>query len=209
MLLLMIRHGLTDHVGTRLSGWMSGVGLSEQGRQQAAQLVKRLDGLPIDAIYSSPLDRARETAAPLARARKLRVRERDTLGEVHYGAIEGKSLKVLAKSKIWSRLNAWPSDVRFPGGESLRETQARAIAAIEELRAEHPHETVAVVSHGDWIRLSLAHYTGAHIDLYRRTSVDPASVSAILFTEYMPIIRCVNDTGNLSSIAPPRKKAKR
>ena len=209
MLLLLIRHGLTDHVGTRLSGWMSGVRLSAHGRTQADGLVERLDGLRIDALYSSPLERARETATPLARARKLRVRERAELGEVHYGGIEGKSLKVLAKSKLWRRLQAWPSDVRFPGGESLRETQARAVAAIEALRADHAGETVAVISHGDFIRLSLAHYTGMHIDLYRRLTVDPASVSAIMFTEYMPLIRCINDTGTLASFTLPKTKGSR
>ncbi|MFN2614808.1 MAG: MSMEG_4193 family putative phosphomutase [Actinomycetota bacterium] len=208
MLLLLIRHGLTDHVGMRLSGWMSGVRLSSYGTEQARSLVTRLDGLPIDAVYSSPLDRARETAAPLARARKLRVRERDELGEVHYGGIEGKSLKVLAKSKMWKRLQAWPSDVRFPGGESLRETQARAVGAIETLREQHVDQTVAVVSHGDFIRLALAHYLGTHIDLYRRITVDPASVSAVLFTEYMPVIRCMNDTGVLSSFALTKSNAK-
>jgi broad specificity phosphatase PhoE len=98
-------------------------------------------------------------------------------------------------------LRAWPSDVRFPNGESLRETQARALAAIERLRTEHPKQVVAVVSHGDWIRLSVAHYSGVHIDLYRRINIDPASVSAIQFFEYGPIIQRVNDTGDLSTLA--------
>ena len=96
------------------------------------------------------------------------------------------------------RLRAWPSDVRFPGGESLRETQARAVAAIERLRAEHPKQVVAVVSHGDWIRLSVAHFLGVHIDLYRRINVDPASVSAILFFDFGPVVQVVNETGDLT-----------
>src|SRR6266568_7967035 len=150
MLLLLIRHGLTEHVGSKLSGWASGVHLSDEGRAQTARLVERLHDVAIDAVYSSPLDRAIETAQPVAKDHKVRVRQRDEIGEVKYGALEGRSLRSVAKSKIWSRLRAWPSDVRFPDGESLRETQARALAAIERIRAEHPKQVVAVVSHGDW-----------------------------------------------------------
>ncbi|MGZ4105599.1 MAG: MSMEG_4193 family putative phosphomutase [Actinomycetota bacterium] len=201
MLLLLVRHGLTAHVGSKLSGWASGVHLSDEGRAQTERLVERLHDVQIDAIYSSPLDRAVETAQPVARDHKVRIRQREELGEVMYGELEGRSLKTIAKSKLWSKLRAWPSDVRFPGGESLRETQARAVTAIEHLRAEHPKQVVAVFSHGDWIRLSVAHYLGQHIDLYRRINVDPASVSAIQFFEYGPIVHCVNDTGDLAHFA--------
>ena len=205
MRLLLIRHALTPHVGHKLSGWSSGVHLSDEGRAQAARLTQRLHDVQIDAVYSSPLDRALETAQPIAKDHKLRVRQREEIGEVKYGVLEGKSLRTLAKGKLWSRLQTWPSDVRFPGGESLRETQARAIRAIERLRAEHPKQTVAVVSHGDWIRLSVAHYIGTHVDLYRRINIDPASVSAILFFESMPVVQTVNETGDLAILG--RRKA--
>lgn len=180
--------------------------LSDDGRRQAGALAERLGGVRLDAVYSSPLDRALETAEPIARAQRLRVRRRDDLGEVHYGGIEGKSLKVLVKTKMWRRLVAWPSDVRFPNGESLRETQARAVAAIEALRAAHPGGAIAVVSHGDWIRLSLAHYMGVHIDLYRRVQVDPASVSALQFHEFGVQVRLLNDTGDLGRLRPAKVK---
>ncbi len=198
MRLLLIRHALTAHVGHKLSGWSSGVHLSDEGKEQAARLTERLHDVQIDGIYSSPLDRAVETAQPIAKDHKLRVRQRDEIGEVKYGELEGKSLRTLAKGTLWSRLQTWPSDVRFPGGESLRETQARAISVIERLRAEHPKQNVAVVSHGDWIRLSVAHYLGVHVDLYRRINVDPASVSAIMFFESMPVVQVVNATGDLT-----------
>jgi probable phosphomutase (TIGR03848 family) len=200
MRLLLIRHALTSHVGHKLSGWSSGVHLTEDGTKQAARLTERLHDVQIDAIYSSPLDRALETAQPIAKDHKLRVRQREDIGEVKYGELEGKSLRTLAKGKLWTRLQTWPSDVRFPGGESLRETQARAVASIERLRAEHPKQNVAVVSHGDWIRLSVAHYLGVHVDLYRRINVDPASVSAILFFELMPVVQVVNETGDLAML---------
>jgi len=200
MRLLLIRHALTPHVGHKLSGWSSGVHLSDEGRAQAARLTERLHEVQIDAIYSSPLDRAVETAQPIAKDHKLRVRQRAEIGEVKYGELEGKSLRTLAKGKLWAKLQTWPSDIRFPGGESLRETQARAVAAIERLRAEHPKQNVAVLSHGDWIRLSVAHYLGVHIDLYRRINVDPASVSALLFFELMPVVQVVNETGDLAML---------
>lgn len=201
MLLLLIRHALTDHVGHRLSGWTSGVALSEVGRAQADALADRLRSVKLDAIYSSPLERTIETARVIARGRGLRIKRRDEIGEVHYGDLEGRSLKALARGKMWKRLRAWPSDVRFPGGESLRETQARAVAAVEDIRAAHPKGTVAVVSHGDWIRMAMAHYLGVHIDLYQRIGVDPASVSIIHFLELGPYVRALNDTGSLAGLA--------
>jgi probable phosphoglycerate mutase len=188
------------------------VSLSPAGRAQASTLAERLDGLNIDAIYSSPLERCVETAEPTARAKRLKIVKRDEIGEVRYGALEGKSLKALAKSKIWVQLRAWPSDVRFPGGESLRETQTRAVSAIERIRAEHKGQTVAVFSHGDWIRLAMAHHSGVHIDLYRRLHVEPVSVSALQFYEMGVTVRLLNDTGSLGDLAPAKgepKKAER
>src|ERR1700740_2561809 len=127
MRLLLVRPAFSPHVGQQLSRLSSGVQLFEEGSAQAARLTERLREVQIDAIYSSPLDRAVETAQPIAKDHKLRVRRREEIGEVKYGELEGKSLKTLAKGKLWMRLRAWPSDVRFPGGESLRETQARAV----------------------------------------------------------------------------------
>jgi probable phosphomutase (TIGR03848 family) len=201
MLLLLIRHALTAHVGARLSGWTSGVHLSEEGRAQADALAARLKDVKIDAIYSSPLERAMQTAQPVARTHKLRIRQRDEIGEVHYGKLEGKTLKSLAKGNMWARLSAWPSDVRFPDGESLRETQERAVSAIERIRVDHPKQVVAVFSHGDWIRLGVAHYLGVHIDLYRRIGVDPVSISAISFHRYGPVVHRVNEVDGLAGLA--------
>lgn len=202
MMLLLIRHALTARTGVRLSGWTPGVSLDRRGRAQAASLAERLRGTHIDAIYASPLERTVQTAEPIARAHGLRVRKREDLGEVQYGEIEGKSLKSLARTKIWVHLRAWPSDVHFPGGESIRQTQVRAVDSIERLRTEHPGQVVAVVSHADWIKLALAHYLGVHIDLYRRLMIEPASVSAIQFFDMGVAIRRVNDTGDLGDLAP-------
>lgn len=202
MLLVLIRHGLTTHTNVKLTGWLPGVSLSAEGRAQAEGVVPRLEGLPIDAIYSSPLERTRETAAPLAKARKLRVKTKPDLGEVRYGDAQGKTLRSLAKGPLWAHMRAWPSDVRFPNGETLRETQFRAVSAIEALRETHADQTVAVFSHGDFIRLTLAHYMGIHIDLYRRLAIDPVSVSALHFGHAWVQVRRMNDTGTSADLAP-------
>lgn len=210
MLLLLIRHALTPQVGVTLSGWTPGIHLSDEGRAQAQRLAERLAPLPLDVIYSSPLERARETAEPVARAKGIDVVIREDLGEVRYGELQGQSLKALAETPLWTALRARASSVRFPGGEALRDTQARAVAAIEQLREDHAGKTVAVFSHGDWIRLAMAHFTGVHIDLYRRLSIDPVSVSALAFYGDTGVqVKRLNDTGELVSLVPPETERAR
>ncbi len=202
-LLLLIRHGMTDLTGKRLIGWTPGVHLSERGREQAAELVERLAAVPIDALYSSPLERCRETAAPLAAARSLRVSVRRDLGEVRYGDWQGRPFSQLVRTKLWKVVHEQPSAVRFPGGESLIETQHRGVRQMERILGDHPGRTVAVISHGDMIRLLIAHFTGVHIDLYQRITVETASVSAIaLGGERGNHILRLNDTGSLADLAP-------
>lgn len=206
MMLLLVRHALTPITGVRLAGWKPGVSLSEEGREEARLLSERLASVRLEAIYSSPIDRAVETARPTAAQKKLRIRTRDALGEVRYGSWEGRRLDALAKTKLWRTVMARPSEVRFPNGETIRETQARAIDGVERIRAEHDGQAVAVFTHADIIRLLLAHYAGVHIDLYQRISVGPASVSAVWLGVGGPRILKINDTGSLAGLTPPRKR---
>lgn len=203
MLLFLIRHGSTSATGVRLSGWQA-VGLSDEGREQAARLAERFTDVPLDAVYSSPIPRALETAKPLAAAKRLRIRSRDALGEVRYGDWEGRPLKVLAKTRHWRTVLAHPSSARFPGGEALRETASRAVAAAEEIVAEHPRGAAAVVSHADPIKMILAYYAGVPLDLYARLAVAPASVSVVWAGEGTPRILKINDTGSLDELARKR-----
>jgi len=202
-LLLLIRHGHTPTAGKILTGWERGIHLTERGREQAESLAGRLDGIPIAAIYSSPLERCRETAAPLARERGLTVRARRDLIEVGYGDWTGRSIRQLARTKLWRSVQHTPSAVRFPGGESLQEVQTRAADGIRRIADAHPDATVAVVTHADVVRLALAQFAGVHLDLYQRLSVEPASVSAVTLSGGSPRILKVNDTGDLSSLSPP------
>ncbi|MFM8944957.1 MAG: MSMEG_4193 family putative phosphomutase [Actinomycetota bacterium] len=208
--LLLVRHGQAETTGRLLSGWTPGVHLAEEGRRQAEGLVERLRGVSIDAMYASPLERCRETAAPLERDRGLKATVRKDVGEIGFGDWTGQPLARLAKNRLWSRVQFLPSRMRFPNGESFAEAQARAVAALEAIVAEHPRGTVAVFSHADLIRLVLAHYLGTHLDLFQRIHVDTASVSAVRLGDGMPMILTVNHTGDLHALRArprPRRKA--
>lgn len=210
-LVLLIRHGHTPTAGRILTGWARGVHLSERGRAQAEALVRRLEGVPIDAVYSSPLERCRETAAPLARARGLPVRTRRDLLEVNYGEWSGRSIRQLARTRTWRAVQRTPSAVRFPGGETLPEVQARAIDAVRDIAQAHPEGIVAVVTHADVVRLALAGLLGLPLDLYQRLTVDPGSVSAVAFHDAEVRALRVNDTGDLAQLVPPppRRRGRR
>lgn len=190
---LLIRHGENDWVGTdRLAGRTPGVHLNEKGQQQAAALVQLLQQQPLAAIYSSPLERCLQTAQPLAVERNLPVVAEEGVLEVDYGEWRGGHLKELAKSPAWQQVQHYPSTFRFPGGETLREVQNRAVGTIERLRDAHPNEVVALFSHGDVIRTTIAHYMGTPLDLFQRVIISTASVSLLAFFEQTPAILGVN-----------------
>jgi probable phosphoglycerate mutase len=205
--LLLVRHGHTDTAGKRLTGWQRGIHLNERGRRQAETLVGRLEGVRIGALYSSPLERCRETAAPLARARSMPVRVRRGLLEVDYGEWSGRSLSQLRRTKLWRTVQHAPSSMTFPGGESLLGVQARAVAELGRIAAEHPRDVVAVFTHADVVRLALTHYAGMHLDELQRLVVDPASISVVALGAGVPRLVKVNDTGDLGVLAPRRGRA--
>ena len=191
--ILLIRHGENDWVGTdRLAGRTPDVHLNEKGRQQAADLGQLLVKQPIDAIYSSPLERCLETAQPLAQGLVQRVLVEAGMLEVDYGEWRGAHLKELAKLPAWQMVQHFPSTFRFPGGETLREVQSRAVAALERICTQHPNQVVVVFSHADVIRLCIAHYMGTPIDLFQRVVIHTASVSTLVFHNFMPAVIAVN-----------------
>ena len=207
--LLLVRHGHTDAAGNRLTGWASGVHLNELGRREAEELPDRLDGVPVRAIYSSPLERCRETAAPLAKARSLPVRIRRRLIEVDYGDWTGRPISQLRRTKLWRQVMFAPSGVRFPGGESLLDVQARAADELRSIADEHARGLVVVVSHADVIRLVVAHLAGMHADHLQRLVVDTGSVTAVALSNGVPRIVKLNDTGDLSAFRPARSSRRR
>lgn len=209
---LLVRHGVTAaNQGGVLAGWTPGVDLAERGREQAAALADRLSVVPVTAILSSPLERCQQTAAALAAGRELTVRIDDRLGECRYGEWTGQELKKLAKDPLWKVVQAHPSAARFPGGEALRETQARAVEVVRSCNAEFGDEaTWIAVSHGDVIKAVVADALGMHLDAFQRIQVDPGSVSVIRYTELRPFVLRVNDTGgNVTDLVPPKKRSRR
>jgi probable phosphoglycerate mutase len=199
--LLLVRHGHTDVAGRRLTGQRRGVHLNRRGRAEAERLVERLDAVEVDAILTSPLERCRETAAPLAGARGIPPQQRRGLIEVDYGEWTGRSIAQLRRTRLWRSVMQAPSGVRFPGGESLLEVQARMVDAASTIAATYPGGTVVAVSHADPIRLLLAHVAGIHPDHLQRLAVDTGSVSAVSVGEGLPRLLKVNDTGDLSAFA--------
>lgn len=209
--LLLIRHGHTDVAGRRLTGHQRGVHLNERGLAEAARLVERLDGVPVDAIWVSPLERCRETARPLARARGIALRTHRGLLETDYGDWTGRSLAQLRRTRAWREVINTPSTFRFPGGESFLEVQTRVVDAAVEIAAEHPHGVVAAVSHADPLRLLLLHAAGMPLDHLQRLSVETASISVIALGQGVtPRMLKVNDTGDLSPMrarpGPPSRR---
>jgi probable phosphoglycerate mutase len=208
--LLLIRHGENDYTRTgKLAGWTPGVSLNEAGRKQAQALAEKLKAAPIAAIYSSPLERARETAAPLAEAKKLEVRIVEGLGEVQYGQWQGKSLKRLARTKLWRTVQGLPSAMQFPEGETFRSVQSRAVNAIEALVQAHPKDLVAVFSHGDVIKLVVAHYLGLPLDLFQRIMIATASTTILRLGHGQPALVKLNDTSGVEVPRPPTSKKRK
>lgn len=197
MKLLLIRHGLTDWVGKRLAGRTPGIHLNEVGRAQAEALAARLAQLPLAAIYSSPQERALETAQPLSRLSGLAAQSQEGLAEVDCGDWVGRDLDDLRNDSLWPVIRTHPSAARFPGGESLREARDRTVAALDRIRDAHRDQLVAVFSHADPIRLAAAHYAGLALDLFQRLVISPASVTAFDLRELRPRMLCLNAAGDL------------
>ena len=204
-LILLIRHGENDFVGKRLMGRLPGVHLNERGHQQAAALVELLAGAPLRALYSSPLERTLETAAPLAVARGLRVSVSEALNELDYGAWQGKTLKQLRRMRLWKVVQDQPDAMRFPGGESFVEAQTRLCTFLDSLAAAQGDEpaVIACFTHGDMVRLAAAHYLDMPLNSFQRLSADTASLTALALGKGRPHLLCLNQVAALDWPKPP------
>jgi probable phosphomutase (TIGR03848 family) len=237
---LLVRHGLTSATGHMLVGWTPGIGLSERGRAQAEALAERLAPVRLDAVVTSPLQRCQETAAAVvgrppasaepaekaspgdaagpavpASASRPPVAVDERLGECRYGDWTGRPYGELTKDPLWRVVQDHPSAVVFPGpeGEALRDTQARAVAAVRSWNATLGEDAVWLAcSHGDVIKSIVADALGLHLDLFQRIVIDPCSVTVIRYTRTRPFVLRVNDTGTgpdsdlATLVAPPKKE---
>jgi probable phosphomutase (TIGR03848 family) len=200
---LLVRHGTTPTTGKILPGRAAGLHLADKGRAQAQVVAERIAAMEKrpTAVYASPLERTRETAAPIASAVGVRVRTAHGLIEADVGEWTETSLAKLYKTTQWPTVQRWPSGFRFPGGESFAEMSVRSLDAILGLVAEHPGETIVAVSHADPIKAIVAAAAGVPLDLMQRLVISPCSVSALLFSPGGPAVLCVNSTGSLSELA--------
>ncbi|MFE9726277.1 histidine phosphatase family protein [Streptomyces sp. NPDC005794] len=207
--LILVRHGRsTANTSGVLAGRTPGVSLDERGAGQAAALPGRLAALPLVAAVSSPLQRCRETLQPLLDARPdLALHTEDRISECDYGDWSGRKLAELSDEPLMKVVQQHPSAAAFPGGESMRAMQARAVEAVRDwndrVEAEHGEDaTYVMCSHGDIIKSLVADALGMHLDLFQRIQADPCSVTAIRYTRLRPFLLRLGDTGDFASLMP-------
>lgn len=227
-LVLFVRHGTTPTTGQVLPGRAAGLHLADKGRAEAEAVAERLAALAtapapspaapsasrhppahapkapltVAAVYASPLERARETAAPIARRLGQKVVIDRGLIEMDFGEWTGAELKALRKLPEWNTVQRYPSGFQFPGGEGFSAMRARMAGAVAALCRRHPGETIVAVSHADPIKVVVSDALGAHLDLFQRIVVSPCSVTAISYTASGPIVLAVNSTGGLADLRP-------
>ena len=208
-ILLLIRHGENDYTKKgKLAGHLPNVHLNARGQEQARELADALKDAPLAAIYASPLERAVETATPIANARKLEVQIEAGLLESNVGKWQGKSWKVLRLTKAWKIVQHAPSRFRFPEGESFPEMQTRVVSALERIIQNHkkPNEIVACVFHADPIKLAVSHFLGLPLDHFQRLGCDTGSVTFLNVGEMGAALMKLNQHPPFDFLSQPNKK---
>lgn len=203
-ILLLIRHGDNDVFKTRLAGRLPGVHLNADGLRQAQTLAQDLADAPLKAIYSSPLERALETATPLAAAHGLEVTIHPGLIEVDYGELQGRTYKQLKRLKVWQLLHRQPAAVQFPDGESLANLMERTARVMDELAAQYDdQQLVACVTHGDVIRMAVTHSLGLGLEEFDRFQIATASITTLALGRGRPRLLHLNQVHHLEWPQPP------
>ncbi|MET7247380.1 histidine phosphatase family protein [Methylobacterium sp. EM32] len=197
----LVRHAAHDRLGRVLCGRMPGVTLGREGRAQAEALALRLSAEGLTAVYASPLERARETAEPLAARSGLAVETLPALNEIDFGTWAGRSFEALHGDPVWTGWNQARHVTRPPGGETAVEAQARVLRGLEALRARHGEARLALVSHADVIKLVIAHALGLGADAMQRFEIGPASVSVLVLGAWGAKVESLNERAFLGSHA--------
>lgn len=196
----LIRHAACGGLGQKLWGRTPGVCLNEKGEMQAQHLAERFKNIKLDAIYSSPLERALQTADVVARTAKLEVRKSTAANEINFGEWTGKTFDELSNDGQWRRFNSYRSMTKIPGGESFLEVQNRIVKEIEELAAQYGKGQVAIVSHADVIRAAVAYFTATPIDMIERFEISPCSVSGLAVNNDNATLLTINNTSDLTQL---------
>lgn len=208
-IILLIRHGENDWVGKRLAGRLPNVHLNQKGQDQANRISDLLQDLPIQAIYSSPLERAIETAQPLAIKKNLEISICENLSEINFGNWQGKTIKQMRKMKLWETVQKNPSQMQFPNGESFVNAQERLVRCINQIKEQHePGDLVVCFSHSDAIRLLVAYYLNVPLDSFQRIHINTASISTLILMDdhiSVPFINLIDIKNFVSQFAEMNK----
>ena len=196
----LIRHASCDGLGQTLWGRRPGVCLNDKGNVQAQRLADRFTNVKLNAIYSSPLERALQTADVLARNMNLEVKKSDALNEINFGEWTGKTFEELSSDEHWRRFNSHRSMTTIPGGESFLEVQNRIVKEIETLTLQHGNAHVAIVSHADVIRAAVAYFAATPIDMIERFEISPCSVSVVALDKDHAKLLTVNSGSDLTQL---------
>lgn len=196
----LVRHGACAGIGEQLWGRATGICLNDEGKLQAQNLAERFKTVSLSAVYSSPLERARETAEAIARLARLEVRQTAAFNEIDFGDWTGKTFAQLANDERWQRFNTQRSVSNVPNGESFLEVQARVVAELKRLSEQHGNQRVAIVSHADVIKAAVGYVAGTPIDLLPRIEISPCSVTVIVTDRDGPRLLAVNSKCELGEL---------
>jgi probable phosphomutase (TIGR03848 family) len=192
----LVRHGDTG-IKNRISGRMTGVHLNETGRRQAERLAERFTGIAVESLYSSPVERAVETAQPIAQNLDLTIQIAEAVSEIDYGEWTGKSFDELSLDSGWQSFNVFRSGAQVPGGENILQVQRRFVGWMENVRRDHADGRIVVVSHQDPIKAVVTYYAGIHIDMFSRFDISNASVTVIRLNDRDASLITLNNVGVL------------
>jgi probable phosphoglycerate mutase len=189
----LVRHAAHELVDRVLCGRMPGVNLGEEGRAQARRVAKRLARERVTAIHTSPLERARETAAPISEELHLTPEICDAITEINVGEWAGRDFSTLETDSRWASWNNARSVSRPPGGETMLEVQERVVRHLERVRGTHSDQGVVLVSHSDVIKAALLYCLGMPIDAYRLFDISPASISTLVVGDWGAKVLSMNE----------------
>jgi probable phosphomutase (TIGR03848 family) len=203
--IIFLRHGHSAANATdTLTGQLPGIGLSARGKKQALELTDRIGSKRIDYLHLSPIERCQLTIDPWLRSKNsnslISYEILDGLSEIDFGEWSGRKLSILRRKPLWKDVQERPSTVTFPGGESFRKVQRRAVAAVEEIRTRKGDHTHLVVSHSDTIKLILAHYSSMKLDSFQSLTINPASFSVMRTDKNRTSILTMNNSSSLKEI---------
>ena len=192
----LVRHGDTG-IKNRISGRMTGVHLNETGRRQAERMAERFTGIAVESLYSSPVERAVETAQPIGQNLDLTIQIAEAVSEIDYGEWTGKSFDELSLDSGWQSFNVFRSGAQVPGGENILQVQRRFVGWMENVRRDHADGRIVVVSHQDPIKAVVTYYAGIHIDMFSRFDISNASVTVIRVNDRDASLITLNNVGVL------------